>query len=68
MHDEDVIQENSKILRQRKQKQTFQWTNPKQQRQNIKMLTKKKLQLTKDMQHKFFSVKANQVEEARTRI
>jgi hypothetical protein len=29
MHDEDVIQENSKILRQRKQKQTFQWTNPK---------------------------------------
>ncbi len=30
MQEEDVVQENSRTLRQRKQKQNFQWTNPEQ--------------------------------------
>jgi hypothetical protein len=51
MQEEDVDQENLRTPRRRRQKQSFQWTNPKQQRHNIKMSTKKKLHLTEDMQH-----------------
>ncbi len=59
MQEEDVVQENSRTLRQRKQKQNFQWTNPEQWTRNIKMPTKKKLQVMEDMRHNFFSTKVD---------
>jgi len=51
MQEKDVDQENLRTPRQRRQKQSFQWTNLKQQRCNIKMSTKKKLHMTEDMRH-----------------
>jgi hypothetical protein len=66
MWEEGVVQENSKTPWWRRQKQSFQWTNPKQQTQNIKMMATKKLQFIEDMWCNLFSMKFDQVEELKT--